>query len=234
LIGRTHERVLAGIYLVVLGTVSGSWSASAAAQTQAPAVGISTDVRDASGRTLAAATFRDAPGQVLIHLDLIDKPALLYTHGIQIHEIGRCDPPDFSSAGRIFNPFGKQHGFLNRDGPMAGDIPNLVISPDGLPSYDTAASLVSLAPGPASLVRPGGSSLIIYAQADDQLSQPEGNAGARLACGVIVPAAPGETGGGAVPTAGRQDGYAGPLIGALGVLLFAAGVYLRRARRSPP
>ena len=69
---------------------------------------------------------------------------------------------------------------------MAGDMPSLVIGPAGLGGYNTSAPLAKLSAGPASLLRPGGTSLVIFAQVDDDQTQPEGNAGARIACGVIV------------------------------------------------
>ena len=86
---------------------------------------------DPNGRLIATATFREATDQVLINLTFPDRAALSGTHGIQIHEAGRCDPPSFASAVAVFNPFGKPHGLLNPDGPMAGDIPSLVIGPAG-------------------------------------------------------------------------------------------------------
>jgi Cu/Zn superoxide dismutase len=99
----------------------------------------------------------------------------------------RCDPPDFATASGIFNPSGKQHGLRNPDGPMAGDLRNLVVGPSGLSNYNTAAARVKLEPGEqAALLKPGGTSLVIYAQTDDDRTQPEGGAGPRIACGVIV------------------------------------------------
>ncbi|HEX8968711.1 MAG TPA: superoxide dismutase family protein, partial [Chloroflexota bacterium] len=165
----------------------------ATAVAQVPPVGASAQLHDAGGRLLATATFRQASDEVLINLVFPDRGALTGTHGIQIHDVGRCDPPDFSSAGGIFNPTRKQHGLLNPDGPMAGDVPSLVIGPIGVSGYNTTAPLVTLSPGPASLLKPGGTSLIIFAQPDDDLTQPDGQVGARIACGVIVAGAAGAT-----------------------------------------
>ncbi len=210
----------------------------AVAQAQTPPVGASARVRDAGGRVIAEVTFREAPDQVLIALSFPDR-TLTGTHAIQIHDIGRCDPPDFASAGAIFNPLGKQHGLLNPDGPMAGDLPSLVIGPAGLSSYNTAAPLVKLASGPASLLKPGGTALVIFAQADDDRTQPEGGAGARLACGVIVQGAlpaggasqntpPGQT---STSASDNQPNTLGALFIALGgFLLIGVGVALRQRR----
>jgi len=212
------------------------WPALVAAQV--PAVGAVAQLRDAKGQSLALATFREAPDGVLISLSFPNPSALTGVHGIQIHAVGSCDPPDFASAGAIFNPFGKQHGLRNPDGPMAGDIPSLTIGPNGVASYNTAAPLVRLSPGPASLLRQGGTALVIFAQTDDDQTQPEGNAGARIACGAIVAgdlaslgstAASGPQRTQAAGANGAPDLPTALLIAALGVLLMAAGVILRRA-----
>jgi superoxide dismutase, Cu-Zn family len=193
----------------------------AAAQAQTPPIGASAQLVDTSGQVVAQASFREAPDQVLISLAFPDRSAFVGMHAIQIHEVGRCDPPEFSSAGGIFNPFGKQHGLKNPGGPMAGDVPSLSISPGGVSGYNTSAPLVKLGQGPASLLRPGGTSLVIFAQADDDQSQPEGNAGARIACGVIVPAGPNAN--------DALDPLTAFLIAVLGVLVISAGIVLRRA-----
>ncbi len=171
---------------------------------------------------IATATFREATDQVLINLTFPDRAALTGTHGVQIHELGRCDPPSFASAGGIFNPFGKPHGLLNPGGPMAGDVPSLVIGPAGVGVYNTAAPLVKLATGPAALLRPGGTSLVIFERIDDDLTQPEGNAGARIACGAIVAEIP--------ATSSASDRAPSLSIGGLGVLLIGAGLLLHRRK----
>ena len=190
------------------------------------ALGAAAEVRDATGRLVATAALSESPDQVLISLTFPDRAALVGTHAIQIHDVGRCDPPDFASAGGIFNPFGKQHGLRNPAGPMAGDIPSLVIGPNGVAAYNTTAPLARLSPGPASLLRPGGTSLVIFAQPDDDQTQPEGNPGARIACGVIQPISLTQT---RQPTNGDPDLTTAVLIAVLGALLIGAGVVLRRA-----
>jgi Cu-Zn family superoxide dismutase len=205
------------------------------AQGQPPGVSASAQLYDPGGRLIATATFREATDQVLINLTFPDRAALTGTHGIQIHEVGRCDPPNFASAGGIFNPFGKPHGLLNPTGPMAGDVPSLVIGPAGVGAYNTAAPLVKLNTGPAALLRPGGTSVVIFERIDDDLTQPEGNAGTRIACGVIVAA--GAVAGGAPPISAANSPSGLPsavLIGGLGVLLIGAGLLLRRQRGHGP
>lgn len=219
-----------------LGLSLGVWPAVAFAQTP-PEAGASAAVRDPAGRLVASATFRETPDQMLIDLTFPDR-TLSGTHGLQIHENGRCDPPDFATAGGIFNPFGKQHGLLNPEGPMAGDLPSLVMGPSGLTQYNTVAPLVNLSQGPAALLRAGGTSLVIYAQGDDDQTQPDGGAGARIACGVILPAQPSAASsapilpGSQSPATDSRPAPTGALIIAVGgLLLIAAGVALRHRRR---
>ena len=109
------------------------------------------------------------------------------THGIHFHEVGRCDggATAFSTAGAHYNPLGKQHGLENPNGPHAGDAPNIVTSASGIGKVAFSTSRVLLTPGTMSLFDADGSSIVIHANADDQLSQPAGNSGARIACGVI-------------------------------------------------
>lgn len=107
-------------------------------------------------------------------------------HALHIHETGRCEPPDFRSAGGHFNPFGKAHGLENPKGPHAGDLPNVTVPENGSLDVDLVAGEVTLKPGaPHSLLDADGSALVIHAGPDDLTSDPAGNAGPRIACGVI-------------------------------------------------
>lgn len=104
-------------------------------------------------------------------------------HAIHIHNVGKCDAPDFTSAGGHFNPESKQHGKDNPNGAHAGDLPNFEVAPDGTGMVSYAVGGVTLAD--TSLFHAGGTALVIHASADDYKTDPTGNAGARLACGVI-------------------------------------------------
>jgi superoxide dismutase, Cu-Zn family len=107
-------------------------------------------------------------------------------HGLHFHQIGKCDAPDFKSAGDHFNPQGKKHGTANPEGPHAGDLPNLVVGTDGKAAVTVTTKLVTLAAGkPNSLLKTGGTALVIHEKADDYKTDPSGNSGARIACGVI-------------------------------------------------
>jgi Cu-Zn family superoxide dismutase len=106
-------------------------------------------------------------------------------HGMHIHETGACTPPDFKSAGNHLNPDGKKHGLLNPEGPHAGDLPSLVVEQDG--SADTTVTVPShlLAQGAGSMLGEQRRAFVIHADPDDQQTDPSGNSGARVVCGVI-------------------------------------------------
>lgn len=138
---------------------------------------------NAQGQTVGTATLEGASDGVRIHLSLLHLPP--GAHGFHIHSVGKCDPPDFQSAGGHFNPHGKKHGAKNPQGAHAGDLPNLVIGPDGTAAVEVLASGVTLGEGDHSLFHSGGTSLVIHANPDDDLTDPAGNSGARIACGII-------------------------------------------------
>jgi Cu-Zn family superoxide dismutase len=109
------------------------------------------------------------------------------THGIHFHEVGTCDGGStaFSTAGAHYNPLTREHGLENPRGPHAGDAPNLVTPASGMGKVAFSTNRVTLTPGTTTLFDSNGSSIVVHAMADDQVSQPAGNSGARIACGVI-------------------------------------------------
>jgi Cu-Zn family superoxide dismutase len=133
-------------------------------------VGRATLIETAEGTRIVVTGYRLPPG----------------AHGLHIHAVGKCDPPDFTSAGDHFNPTNKKHGTENPAGPHAGDLPNMVVAASGEGGVDVTTKAVTLEPGALSVLRQGGTSLVIHAAADDNKTDPAGNAGARIACGVIV------------------------------------------------
>jgi superoxide dismutase, Cu-Zn family len=138
-------------------------------------------LKDAQAKVVGTATLSEVPGGVRVTLRVNGlKPG---EHGFHVHAVGKCEPPDFMSAGGHFNPYGKRHGLANPAGPHAGDFPNLEVGADGTGSLDTIDSLVTLKEGANSLIQPGGTSLIIHADPDDEKTDPAGNSGARVACG---------------------------------------------------
>lgn len=141
------------------------------------------ELKNNQGKTVGYATFVEGPDGVEIAVQVHDIPQGL--HGFHIHAVGKCETPDFKSAGGHFNPFGRKHGLKNPEGSHAGDMPNLIVGPDGTASAIFLAPLVILENGKNSLFQPAGTALVIHAGKDDQKTDPAGDAGARIACGVI-------------------------------------------------
>jgi superoxide dismutase, Cu-Zn family len=106
-------------------------------------------------------------------------------HGIHFHQNGKCEGPDFKSAGPHFNPDGKKHGLENPEGHHAGDHSNITVGADGKVSLRTETKDLTWADGPHSIFSNGGLSIVIHANSDDQKTDPSGNSGDRIACGVI-------------------------------------------------
>ncbi len=144
----------------------------------------SATLKDADGKEVGTATLTDTPGGVLINLDLTSVPA--GDHAFHIHAAGKCEPPDFKSAGGHFNPDETEHGLENAEGPHAGDMPNIHVPADGKLNVEVLNVDVSLSDDSA-LLDDDGAALVIHAGPDDYRSDPAGDAGARIACGVIAP-----------------------------------------------
>src|SRR5699024_1463934 len=136
------------------------------------------------GENVGSAVLQEVDEGVHIKVDATHLPS--GTHGFHIHETGACEAPDFESAGGHFNPTDAEHGLENPDGPHAGDLPNIEVDEDGTIQDDIVADMVTLEKGQEnSLLDGDGSSLMIHSDADDHVSQPAGDAGDRIACGVI-------------------------------------------------
>ena len=106
-------------------------------------------------------------------------------HALHFHGTARCEGPDFTTAGSHFNPTSKRHGLQNPEGPHAGDMPNFIVTSDGTAKTRVSNPNVSLSDGENSLYARGGTALVIHAAADDMRTEPAGNAGARIVCGVV-------------------------------------------------
>src|SRR5262249_36884479 len=175
---RSNAFAWAGAGLLSIGFSLGL-SLSAAAQSAQIA---HADLKDKSGKAVGSADLTQTQGGVLIKLTVKDfKPG---EHGVHIHAVGKCEAP-FESAGPHFNPGNHKHGLL-AGGGHAGDLPNLHVPQNGDLEVEMVAANVTLENGkPNSLFDSDGSSLVIHAGADDYRTDPAGDSGERIACGVI-------------------------------------------------
>lgn len=148
-----------------------------------PAGGAPMAIVNASGQSIGSVRAWQTAGGVSFH---IEASGLTHgVHGVHVHAVGRCDPPDFASAGAHWNPAEKKHGINNPAGPHAGDMPNVEVAANGVLS----ATLTLAGASMASLLDADGAALVIHAAADDYVTDPSGNSGARIACAVIQPVA---------------------------------------------
>lgn len=149
-------------------------------QAQAP---LNIELRTPQGQVVGTAQATATQGGgVRFALDLKGLPP--GPHAIHIHETAKCEPPDFMSAGGHLNPEKKKHGLESPEGPHRGDMPNITVGQDGTLKATVTNSAASLE-GANSLLT-AGAALVIHAGADDMKTDPAGNAGARIACGVIA------------------------------------------------
>ncbi|MFW5437553.1 superoxide dismutase family protein [Paenibacillus apiarius] len=155
----------------------------ALAEEKSPAVTVK--IINSKGANIGTAQLSQIGDHVQIVIEAQNLPP--GPHGTHFHAAGRCDPPDFTTAEAHLNPQHRQHGFENAKGFHAGDLPNIEVSADGKVRANITTKTVTLEKGkPNSLLRPGGTSLIIHEKADDYITDATGNSGDRIACAAIT------------------------------------------------
>lgn len=173
-----HFHRLSGAFVVL------ALNACASTQTASNSPATATaNVRNASGTSLGVVRLESTAGGVRLTGQLTGlAPG---AHGIHLHGVGRCDGPGFTSAGDHFNPRNAKHGLVNPDGPHAGDMPAIAADGNGRAVVDHTTALVSLADGVSKVLDADGAAIVIHASGDDQRTDPSGNSGSRIACGVV-------------------------------------------------
>jgi superoxide dismutase, Cu-Zn family len=145
-------------------------------------------LQDTLGREIGIVRLTERPGTRGVEVDIsVERGAMPGQHGIHFHEVGKCDSASaFASAGGHFNPTNRKHGLFNPEGPHAGDLEAITVDAFRQSHFVVPVTRISLTPGTSSLMDADGTSIVLHALPDDQRTDPAGNSGARIACGVVT------------------------------------------------
>ena len=197
--GRVRTTILAVfgalmVAMLALAQVASAQQAKTSAAERLPVLFAWARIINVEGDLIGAATFTQQRTSDEVRVFVLAVGLEPGKHGTHIHSVGQCDPNSidpatgspFFSAGTHFNPQENEHGLQNPEGPHAGDLPNLKVGPAGVGFLRATNDRITLREGPKnSLFDADGSSIVIHENRDDQMTDPTGNSGARIACGVI-------------------------------------------------
>jgi Cu-Zn family superoxide dismutase len=142
-------------------------------------------LRDGTATEVGRFTLRERGDRIQVHVRVSGLPP--GEHGVHLHATGKCDPPGFESAGPHLNPTNHRHGRLNPQGPHLGDLGNLYVTAEGRGEKTIDLVGAEVRSGLPALLAPAGLALVVHAGRDDEATDPSGNSGPRLACGVAGP-----------------------------------------------
>ena len=160
-------------------TTSNSSTTTAAPVTSDPVEVARAAMNDAFGRPMGTVIFYDVGSDISVRAGLSGQPG---TYALHVHTTGKCDAPDFATAGGHLNPGNKQHGTQNPAGSHMGDMPNITVGADGTATLEFRMTNAD----PAAILDADGAAVVMHEKADDNMSDPAGNAGKRIGCGIVT------------------------------------------------
>jgi len=179
---RTQMITQTGLILLVVGGCAAQRTDAPLPVERAPG-SASAQLQDASGRVVAAASATETGDSLRIRVEAAGLSAGVY--GAHIHSVGRCDRPGFDSAGPHWNPSAREHGRDNPRGQHLGDLPNLLVGTDGRGSFEFTIPGGGITSGNGRLLDADGAAIVLHARPDDYRTDPSGNSGTRIACGLL-------------------------------------------------
>ena len=172
-------------FIILLAVISIAACLLSYATAQQNKNAVTVELKNGQGESVGTATLTAMNKRGGVRIKLNVKNLTPGQHGIHFHQMAKCEGPNFESAGAHFNPDSKMHGLKNPKGPHAGDMLNFVVNKDGTSKVTLSDVRVNLGTDARSLYSNGGTSLVIHEKADDLKTDPSGNSGARIGCGVI-------------------------------------------------